>query len=103
MSDYDSLVKNVAKQVYVRYDDYIRRRGYNGWDIRPLDEVVDGLLIDELNNCFLNDDTLWTIMRATCDDCSVLFHHKEAASFKGFEDPYEAFGADCKRAALNLH
>lgn len=44
--DYDTLVKDVAKQVYVRYEDYVRRRGYNGWDIRPLDEVVDGLLID---------------------------------------------------------
>ena len=100
---YDTLVKDVAKRVQTRYDDYVRRRGYNGWDIRPLDEVVNGLIIDELNDCFLNDDTLWTIMRATCDDCSALFHHKETASFKGFKDPYEAFWNDCKRATLNLH
>lgn len=101
--DYDTLVKDVAKRVQARYYDYVRRRGYNGWDIRPLDEVVDGLIIDELNDRFLNDDTLWTIMCATCDDCGILFHHEEAASFKGFENPYEAFGADCKRATLNLH
>lgn len=101
--DYDALVKDVVKHVNARYNDYVRRRGYNGWDIRPLDEVVDGLIIDELNDRFLDDNTLWTIMRATCDDCSILFHHKDAASFKGFEYPYEAFGADCKRVALNLH
>ena len=46
---YATLVKDVAKRVQARYDDYVRRRGYNGWDIRELDEVVDGLIIDELN------------------------------------------------------
>lgn len=96
--DYDELVKDVVKQVHVRYEDYVDYQKSEGLDVEPFEEMAEQLLNDELDNSLIYYNQMWTIIEHTCDDVNELFD----TGFTTFDgtSPYRAF---CRRVALNLH
>lgn len=94
--DYDELVRDIVKQVHVRYEDYVDYQKSEGLDVEPFEEVVEQLLADELNDSLIYYHQMWTIIEHNCDDVSSLFYDG-AATFDG-ATPYDAFYSDCAKA-----
>lgn len=69
--DYDELVRDIVKQVHVRYEDYVDYQKSEGLDVEPFEAIAE----------------------QTCDDTSALFYNGNA-TFDG-TTPYEAFWNDC--------
>ena len=94
--DYDELVRDIIKQVHVRYEDYVDCQKSEGLGVEPFEEVVEQLLADELNDSLIYYHQMWTIIEHNCDDVSSLFYDG-AATFDG-ATPYDAFYSDCAKA-----
>ena len=91
--DYDELVCDVVKQVYVRYEDYVDHQKSEGLDVEPFDAMAEQLLNDELDYSIIYHYQMWTIIEHTCDDTGALFYNGNA-TFDG-TTPYETFWNDC--------
>lgn len=91
--DYDELVRDIIKQVHVRYEDYVGFRESEGLDVEPFDAMAEQLLNDELDDSLIYYHQMWTIIEQTCDDTSALFYNGNA-TFDG-TTPYETFWNDC--------
>ena len=91
--DYDELVSDIVKQVYVRYEDYVDYQKSEGLDVEPFDEIAYELLDKVLDNSLIYCHQMWTIIEHTCDDTSELFYNG-SATFDG-TTPYETFRDSC--------
>lgn len=91
--DYDELIKEVAKQVHVRYGDYVKCQESKFITVDSFDEVAEQLLDEVLDDHLIYTADQWTIIQATCDDCSELFL-KGSTTFDR-STPYDAFRSDC--------
>lgn len=91
--DYDELVRDIVKQVRVRYKDYVDYQKSEGLDVEPFDAMAEQLLEDEVANSIVYYNQMWTIIERTCDDVNELFD----TGFATFDEtsPYEAFLNDC--------
>ena len=91
--DYDELIKDVAKQVRVRYGDYVKYQESNGGAVDSFDEIAEQLLDEVLDDHLIYTADQWTIIQATCDDCSELFLNGSTTFDR--TTPYDAFRSDC--------
>lgn len=91
--DYNELVRDIVKQVRVRYKDYVDYQKSEGLDVEPFDAMAEQLLEDEVTNSIIYYHQMWTIIEHTCDDTGELFD----TGFATFNEtsPYEAFLNDC--------
>lgn len=91
--DYDELVRDIVKQVHVRYEDYVDYQKSEGLDVEPFDAMAEQLLEDEVTNSIVYYNQMWTIIERTCDDVNELFDTGLATFDEA--SPYEAFLNDC--------
>lgn len=91
--DYDELVRDIVKQVRVRYKDYVDYQKSEGLDVELFEEMAEQLLNDEIANNIIYYHQMWTIIEHTCDDVNELFD----TGFATFDEtsPYGAFWNDC--------
>lgn len=91
--DYDELVRDIVKQVRVRYKDYVDYQKSEGLDVEPFGTMAEQLLNDELGDSLVYYNQMWTIIERTCDDVNELFD----TGFATFNEtsPYSAFLNDC--------
>lgn len=91
--DYDELVRDIVKQVHVRYEDYVDYQKSEGLDVKPFEAIAEQMLNDELDDSLIYCHQMWTIIKHTCDDTSELFYNG-SATFDG-TTPYETFRDSC--------
>lgn len=91
--DYDELIKDVAKQVHVRYGDYVKYQESKFITVDSFDEAAEQLLDEVLDDYLIYTADQWTIIQATCDDCSELFLNGSTTFDRS--TPYDAFRSDC--------
>ena len=91
--DYDELVRDIIKQVHVRYADYVDYQKSTGLNVEPFEAMAESLLEDEVSNSIIYYHQMWTIIEHTCDDVNELFD----TGFATFDEasPYSAFWHDC--------
>lgn len=93
--DYDELVRDIIKQVRVRYKDYVDYQKSGGLDVEPFRAIAEQMLNDELDDSLIYYYRMWTIIEHTCDDTNALFYNG-GATFDG-TTPYEVFWNDCAK------
>ena len=91
--DYDELVRDIVKQVHVRYEDYVEYQKSEGLDVEPFEAMAEQMLNDELDYSLIYYYQMWTIIEHTCDNTGELFT-TGTATFDG-TTPDEAFWNDC--------
>ena len=91
--DYDELVSDIVKQVYVRYEDYVDYQKSEGLDVEPFEAMAEQMLGDEIDDSLIYYYQMWTIIKQTCDNIGALFS-TGTATFDG-TTPYAAFWHDC--------
>ena len=91
--DYDELVRDIVRQVRVRYDDYVKYQESKFITVDSFDEVAEQLLDEVLDDNLIYYNQMWTIIEHTCDDTGALFL-SGTATFDG-TTPNEAFWNDC--------
>lgn len=91
--DYDELVRDIVRQVHVRYEDYVDYQKSEGLDVEPFEAIAEQMLNDEPDNSIIYYNQMWTIIEHTCDDTGELFD----TGFATFDEtsPREAFWNDC--------
>lgn len=91
--DYDELVRDIVKQVRVRYENYVDYQKSEGLSVEPSEAMVEQMLNDELDDSLIYYYQMWTIIEHTCDETGKLFI-TGTATFDG-TTPYAAFWNDC--------
>lgn len=95
--DYDELVRDVVKQVYVRYDDYVKYQESKFITVDSFDEVAEQLLDEVLDDYLIYEEDMATIFTATCDNIGeVLLGY--TPHIVGGDNAYDAFRSDCVEA-----
>lgn len=51
--DYDEIVRDIVKQVHVRYEDYVDYQKSEGLDVEPFDAMAEQLLEEEVTNSII--------------------------------------------------
>lgn len=94
--DYDELVRDIVKQVRVRYEDYVDYQKSEGLDVESFEAMAEQMLNDELDDSLIYHYQMLTIIERTCDDIGSLFYNG-TTTFDG-TTPYESFWNDCAKA-----
>ena len=66
--DQDELVRDIVKQVHVRYEDHVDYQKSTGLNVEPFEAMAESLLEDEVSNSIIYYHQMWTIIEHTCDN-----------------------------------
>lgn len=95
--DYDELVSDIVKQVYVRYDGYVKYQESKFITVDSFDEVAEQLLDEVLDDYLIYEEDMATIFTATCDNIGeVLLGYNP--HIVGGDNAYDVFRSDCVEA-----
>lgn len=95
--DYDELVRDIVRQVRVRYDDYVKYQESKFITVDSFDEVAEQLLDEVLDDYLIYEEDMATIFTATCDNIGeVLLGY--TPHIVGGDNAYDTFRSDCVEA-----
>lgn len=97
MMEYYKLIRDVVRQVRVRYNDYVKYQESKFITVDSFDEVAEQLLDEVLDDYLIYEEDMATIFTATCDNIGeVLFGY--TPHIVGGDNAYDVFRSDCVEA-----